>query len=59
MGQTKQVRIVIAHGRDATWDVPGTSKPSWTEALRFGLQRSGMPRPEVDELDIGYAAFGE
>jgi hypothetical protein len=49
------MRVVIAHGRDAAWDVPSMSAPAYEASLRYGLDRVGF-RPT--DLHVSFAFFG-
>jgi pimeloyl-ACP methyl ester carboxylesterase len=51
------MRIVITHGRDQAFQIPGTLERAWTDAVRFGLQRVEFPHPE--RVGVDFAFYGD
>lgn len=51
-----QITVVLAHGRDAAFDIPATTSQLWADALRDGLDRVGSDYAR--SVRIEYAYFG-
>jgi hypothetical protein len=51
------MRVVITHGRDQAFQIPGTMQRDWADALRFGLERVKFPKPEG--VDVDFAFYGD